>query len=447
MAREEVNVLDTPDEKGYHCLQWAALNNRVAIVTYLIDQGVNLNAQDGTGQTALHWAAVRGSVGVLEMLLRAGCDATVTDSRGYNVCHVAAQYGQTSVIYHLYMKWGLEMDLADADGRTALHWAAYKGFSDTAKLLIVMGCDVMAIDVEECTPLHWAAIKGNADVSMVLLQGGSVDALESTDASGCTPSQLAIDKGHRALGINLAEYRRAKEMLTRGGICGALAKLHLSPIIWAIILGMLSFMSFSVIANKASFPHSASVIAIGTWITYVFAFFGLIFLYKTTVADPGFLPKNTAAGAHSGTVFKSVPRGLSMSSNKEDIEEGDESSEENSLNSAALWAGNWNQLCVTCRIVRPLRAKHCAVTDRCVQCFDHYCPWVGNAIGKGNRHYFVIFLWLELVAILTSVIIVIMCLHTGMFVVFSSIPLVVWYYDYIPSSYDWLIYCSTSNIE
>ena len=47
------------------------------------------------------------------------------------------------------------------------------------------------------------------------------------------------------------------------------------------------------------------------------------------------------------------------------------------LDSPALWAGAWNQLCVTCRIVRPLRAKHCAVSDRCVHLFDHYCPWVG----------------------------------------------------------------------
>ena len=54
------------------------------------------------------------------------------------------------------------------------------------------------------------------------------------------------------------------------------------------------------------------------------------------------------------------------------------------------------------QIVRPLRAKHCAVTGRCVAMFDHFCPWVGNAIGAGNRHYFAGFLWLELGAILIA---------------------------------------------
>jgi hypothetical protein len=73
------------------------------------------------------------------------------------------------------------------------------------------------------------------------------------------------------------------------------------------------------------------------------------------------------------------------------------------LDCPALWAGHWGQICVTCRIVRPLRAKHCAVTDRCIEVFDHYCPWVGNAIGKRNRHTFLVFLWLELYALLSSV--------------------------------------------
>ena len=40
--------------------------------------------------------------------------------------------------------------------------------------------------------------------------------------------------------------------------------------------------------------------------------------------------------------------------------------------------------------------------------FDHYCPWVGNAIGKGNRHYFLTFLWIELAAMtITGVVTII----------------------------------------
>ena len=88
-------ILDSPDDQGYSCLQWAALNDRTSIVSYLLEQGVEVNAQDPTGQTALHWAAVRGSLSSVDILLRGGASPSMIDSKGYSVCHVAAQYGQT----------------------------------------------------------------------------------------------------------------------------------------------------------------------------------------------------------------------------------------------------------------------------------------------------------------------------------------------------------------
>ena len=64
------------------------------------------------------------------------------------------------------------------------------------------------------------------------------------------------------------------------------------------------------------------------------------------------------------------------SSNRDSEDSSERLTEYRQLDSPALWAGNWTQLCVSCKIVRPLRAKHCSVTDRCVEQFDHYCPWV-----------------------------------------------------------------------
>ena len=49
------------------------------------------------------------------------------------------------------------------------------------------------------------------------------------------------------------------------------------------------------------------------------------------------------------------------------------------------------RLCHTCRVVRPLRAKHCRICDRCVAQFDHHCPYIYNCVGLRNRGWFLLF--------------------------------------------------------
>ena len=46
------------------------------------------------------------------------------------------------------------------------------------------------------------------------------------------------------------------------------------------------------------------------------------------------------------------------------------------------------QLCPSCQIIRTPRSRHCIVCHRCVERFDHHCPWINNCVGIGNHNYF-----------------------------------------------------------
>ncbi|KAG2428798.1 hypothetical protein HXX76_011498 [Chlamydomonas incerta] len=430
--------VNQPDENGYYPLHWAALNNRVPESTYLLQHGAHVNAADHTGQTALHWAAVRGSLPVIETLLRHNADWEARDNRGYTVAHVAAQYGQTAVLYHLALRWSADVDSADNDGRTPLHWAAYKGFADTIRLLLVLDCRYTLADKEGCTPLHWAAIKGNGEACTVLLQGGSACVLTYTDVTGSTPAQLAIDKGHRYLGLHLAEYKSKHEpqmggLFGKHGKLGWLASTQLCPFIWGLVIGLVSLFMYKVMD-----PTMTPALRAWSWSVAGSASIALALLYRVTTSDPGFIPTGWESsnsnkrdnssgrgvgdleiggesqallgaavqrGVNGGSSGAALTVGGSTAAGAGVARDGTKYGNIKMLDSPALWAGNWQQLCVTCRIVRPLRAKHCSVTNRCIEVFDHFCPWVGNAIGKGNRHLFLTFLWIALYAMVTSAVV------------------------------------------
>ncbi|XP_062237333.1 palmitoyltransferase ZDHHC12-B-like isoform X1 [Platichthys flesus] len=56
--------------------------------------------------------------------------------------------------------------------------------------------------------------------------------------------------------------------------------------------------------------------------------------------------------------------------------------------------------CGYCLLQQPMRAKHCQSCQHCVRRFDHHCPWIENCVGERNHRWFIVYLLVQLLALL-----------------------------------------------
>lgn len=65
-------------------------------------------------------------------------------------------------------------------------------------------------------------------------------------------------------------------------------------------------------------------------------------------------------------------------------------------------------LCPDCEVVRTDRSRHCSICNKCVERFDHHCPWINGCVGTANHGIFVIFiLAMETLLISTMVVLLV----------------------------------------
>jgi hypothetical protein len=55
-------------------------------------------------------------------------------------------------------------------------------------------------------------------------------------------------------------------------------------------------------------------------------------------------------------------------------------------------------LCADCETIRTSRSRHCYVCKRCVERYDHHCPWINNCVGFNNHNCF--FLYVTSISVL-----------------------------------------------
>ncbi|XP_042417823.1 probable protein S-acyltransferase 23 [Zingiber officinale] len=354
-----------PDGNGFYALQWAALNNFPNIALYIIEHGGDVNATDHRNQTALHWAAVHGSIPVADVLLQNGARVEAVDISGYRAVHVAAQYGQTSFLNHIIAKYGADHDPPDNDGRSPLHWASYKGYTDVIRLLLFRDAYQGRQDGNGCTPLHWAALGGNLEACTVLVHTGNKRELVIKDKNGFTPAKLATSRGHRHVAYILNNAGKTRGRLCKGRMYSGTTGY--APILLFVII-ILFVLFINSIMLGSNFPKATTIVWFWGWIGVSLVVSSLIMFYRCSSKDPGYIKCNSGK---SETLENDPLLDIALNN--------------------STWTGSWSQLCPTCKIIRPVRSKHCPQCNHCVEQFDHHCPWISNCVGKNNRWDFFIF--------------------------------------------------------
>ena len=137
----------------------------------MMKECANINQRDWNMQSALHYACNSEDELVVDLLLKSKINPFVFDRNGMCPLHIAAQQGQANMVRkiceyctsysgHEWQSTVPIVDHTDNRGRTPLHLAAGKGFSEITKYLISVGANTKMLDDNRCNAHSYAWFNG-----------------------------------------------------------------------------------------------------------------------------------------------------------------------------------------------------------------------------------------------------------------------------------------------
>ncbi len=132
-------------------LHMVSIRCKPDIMSYLIDQGAEVNAQltdvagHRAGETPLHFATSSRQIECVKLLIERGADITLAAREGLTPVHVAAGIGHSDIL-KVFIDNGADINIeADNDyGSLPIHLAATSGDLESVKMLIDHGAEVSA---------------------------------------------------------------------------------------------------------------------------------------------------------------------------------------------------------------------------------------------------------------------------------------------------------------
>ncbi|UXI15987.1 Sorting nexin-9 [Sarcoptes scabiei] len=175
-----------------HC---AVKHDQNEILAYLLDNviDIEINSVNECWQTSLTMACMNNNLEIVERLIKAGADVNMKDKQGRTAAHWASFKGYHQILDCL-LRAGIKADERDQDGKTALHLAAEYGFKKALNTLIEHKSDIFSTDSKGRTALMIASALGYLEVVAKLIEYGAN--VNSKDKKGNTALHLSVIGNH-----------------------------------------------------------------------------------------------------------------------------------------------------------------------------------------------------------------------------------------------------------
>ena len=190
--KDNVNV---QDQAGLTALTWAVKQGNVRIVTWLLTRAeIDPNACDGDGKTGYILALENKDQSMIDLF---------ENNRAIDINSTlvwAAEYERIDVVGRYIHKEGINLDIKDVRGYTALHWAAIKGNTAIMRLLLdAKKSDINCRDKDENTPLLLAVAHGQDKAVALLLEKEPGNTINCKNRRGETPLIRAVIDGKKEI--------------------------------------------------------------------------------------------------------------------------------------------------------------------------------------------------------------------------------------------------------
>ncbi|MGV3524876.1 MAG: ankyrin repeat domain-containing protein [Candidatus Sericytochromatia bacterium] len=190
------SATDLSIEQYQEALLNAILKNHLAMLKYLLAQGVSLNFEDKEGRTPLRFASLMGRPEAVKVLLAAGSDpndlggrreSPATTGGGFSPLMDALETEQGAEIVRILLAAGADPKLKSPSGFTALIFACHRILKlgavrlDIVQQLLAQGAQPDEANDDGTSALMYAAEAGDLEVvKFLLLKGANVNRRNKT---------------------------------------------------------------------------------------------------------------------------------------------------------------------------------------------------------------------------------------------------------------------------